>query len=64
MKLEFDSVEEMINFLRSQGYIVGKNWGEITPWNPYPPYHPMPTYPYPPITVGDTTKSTTPKVYM
>ena len=33
MKLEFDSIEEMISFLRSQGYIVGKNWGEITPWN-------------------------------
>lgn len=64
MKLEFDSIEEMVNFLRSQGYIVGKNWGEITPWNPLSPYHPMPTYPYPPITVGDTTKSTIPKVYM
>lgn len=64
MKLEFDSIEEMINFLRSQGYIVGKNWGEITPWNPLPPYHPMPTYPYPPITVGDRTVEITPKVYM
>lgn len=64
MKLEFDSIEEMINFLRSQGYIVGKNWGEITPWNPHPLYPPIPTYPYPPITVGDTTENTTPKVYM
>lgn len=64
MKLEFDSIEEMINFLRSQGYIVGKNWGEITPWNPLQPYHPIPTYPYPPITIGDTTVEITPKVYM
>ena len=33
MKLEFDSIEEMINFLRSQGYIVtvGDTTVDITP---------------------------------
>lgn len=48
MKLEFDSIEEMINFLQNNGYVVLK---KTYPINPQP--YPYPNFPStPPITVS------------
>lgn len=67
MKLEkeFNSLEEMAQFLRENGYYVSK--GKSVEYVPIQPYYPVivPSYPYPPITTtyGDTAPiNTTPKI--
>ena len=50
MKLEFENIEEMINFLSGLGYTIIKN-GE--PWTPYSPYPCVPYYPTTPITYNN-----------
>lgn len=53
MKLEFENIEEMINFLSGLGYTIIKN-GE--PWMPYNPYPCVPYYPYQPWFISNTEK--------
>lgn len=64
MKLVFESVDEMIGFLKEQGYTVTKNTitTPICPNYPYTPY-PMPTTPYPiTVTTTDSPDVKTPKI--
>lgn len=44
MKLVFDNIEEVISFLREQGYLVYKNYQDIFPQYT-PPYPNIPSYP-------------------
>ncbi len=60
MKLEktFSSLEEMAQFLRENGYYVSRTRPvEYVPVQPFYPVN-IPTYPYPPITVGTPTPTT------
>lgn len=51
---KFETLEEMAQFLRENGYYVSKT--APVEYVPYPVYPtPMPTYPYPPITLSNHT---------
>lgn len=53
LNMKFNNLEEMAQFLRKHGYYVSKT--QPVKYVPYPVHVPMPTYPYPPITmVSDT----------
>lgn len=58
MKLEFENIEEMINFLSGLGYTIIKNGEPWMPYNPYPCVPYFPATPTPPITYSKTTKIT------
>lgn len=53
MKLEFENIEEMINFLSGLGYTVIKNGEPWMPYNPYPCVPYFPTTPTSPITYSN-----------
>lgn len=56
MQLIFENIEEMISFLREQGYIVYKNYQDIFPQYT-PPYPNIPPYPnYPIVTYSSSDK--------